>query len=328
MGAVADVANKAAGFISAFSRTLRENENSLSEPFLESWIFSCALNVINECDGWLEVGSAQESVSDTRGTSYTAAKCELLELARAQLDKLGIRAGHLPRAAPFSTSLPDRETKSRPSSTTHEPYAAASDPNNEEHRRLSRLGITNADLLEAIDSAAAFDNLYKQLVMRNIETCRSSGRSRTAMQLQGNLAALYVHRGVISSAQSIYAKLPTAYANQHWDLLEGYMRSLHLETSKTLEETPSEEFIIRALALLKVDLLSSQQAQHNIFSTRMQQTLQGVIQASSSLSSPLRVQDFSPVDLKLTSAIARLDSSRDGSFLDIVVSSRFPEVIE
>ncbi|KEP53205.1 TRAPPC10 domain protein [Rhizoctonia solani 123E] len=328
MGAIADVANKATGFISAFSRTLRENENSLSEPFIESWIYSCALNVVDECDGWMEAGGGQESLSDAKGTSYSAAKCELLELARAQLDKIGIRAGHLPRAAPFSASLPDQETKSQLSSTTYEPYAVVPDPNNEEHRRLSRLGITNANLLEAIDNVSTFDNLYKQLVTRTIETCRSSGRSRTAMQFQGTLAALYLHRGDISSAQSIYAKLPIAYANQHWNLLEGYMRFLHLETSKNPEDTSSEELIIRALALLSVDLVSSQQAQHNIYSTRIQQTLQNVFQASSNLSSPLRVQNFSLVDIKLTSGVARLDNSRDGSFLDVIASSRLPEVIE
>ncbi|KAJ1302850.1 hypothetical protein OPQ81_003152 [Rhizoctonia solani] len=328
MGAIADVANKAAAFISTFSRTLRENENSLSEPFLESWIYSCALNVVDECDAWTEAAGGQESTSNTKGNSYTAAKCELLELARVQLDKVGIRAGHLPRAAPFSTSIPDQETKSRPGSTTYDPHTTVSDSNSEEHRRLSRLGITNADLLEAIDSITAFDNLYKQLVMRIIETCQSSGRSRTALQFQGILAALYLHRSDISSAQSIYAGLPATYAQQHWDLLEGYVRFSHLQTSKTLEDTPSEEFISRALALLKVDLLSSQQAQYNIYSARIRETLQTVLQASSNLSSPLRVQDFSPVDLRLTREVARLDNSHDGSLLDVVASSKFPEAIE
>ncbi|CAE6360024.1 unnamed protein product [Rhizoctonia solani] len=328
MGAIADVANKASGFISTFARTLHLGQNSLSEPFLESWIYSCALNVIDECDTWMESASGQESLTDTRGTSYSAAKCELLELARVQLDKIGIRAGHLPRTAPFSASLPEQETKSRPSSAAYDPYASAPDSNNEEHRRISRLGVTNAHLLEAIDNVAAFDDLYKGLVMRIIETCQSSGRLRTAAQLRGILAALYLHRGDIPSAQSIYAKLPANYANQRWNLLEGYMRFLHLETSKALENTPSEEFADRALALLKVDLLSSQQTQHNAYSTRIQQTLQSALHASSQLGSPLRVQDFSPVDLRLTRDIARLDSSKDGSFLDFITSSKFPEAVE
>ncbi|CAE6477396.1 unnamed protein product [Rhizoctonia solani] len=283
MGAIADAANKAIRFISAFSRTLRENENSLSEPFIESWIYSCALNVVDECDGWMEAAGGQESLSDTKYSSYGAAKYELLELCRAQLDKIGIRAGHLPRAAPFSASLPEEEIKSRPSSTTYEPHEPVPDMNSEEHRRLSRLGITNVHLLEAIDHVTAFDGLYKQLISRAIETCQSLGRSRTAMHFEGIIAAL--HLGDILSAQSIYEKLPVVYSNQHWDLLEGYMRFLHLETSKNHEDTPSQEFIIRSLELLRVDLASSQQAQHNLYSTRIQKNLQDVLQASSSLSS-------------------------------------------
>ncbi|CAE7065963.1 unnamed protein product [Rhizoctonia solani] len=328
MGAIADAANKAIRFISAFSRTLRENENSLSEPFIESWIYSCALNVVDECDGWMEAAGGQESLSDTKYSSYGAAKYELLELCRAQLDKIGIRAGHLPRAAPFSASLPEEEIKSRPSSTTYEPHEPVPDMNSEEHRRLSRLGITNVHLLEAIDHVTAFDGLYKQLISRAIETCQSLGRSRTAMHFEGIIAALHLHRGDILSAQSIYEKLPVVYSNQHWDLLEGYMRFLHLETSKNHEDTPSQEFIIRSLELLRVDLASSQQAQHNLYSTRIQKNLQDVLQASSSLSSPIRVQNFSLMDIRFTSGIARLDNSRDGSFLDVTTSSRSPEAIE
>lgn len=102
MGAVADVASKAVRFIGTFSRTLRENEvglaietevqtitnlskNSLSEPFLESWIYSSALDIVDECDGWLANIGAQESMLDAKGSSYSASKCELLDLARAQV---------------------------------------------------------------------------------------------------------------------------------------------------------------------------------------------------------------------------------------------------
>jgi hypothetical protein len=63
------------------------------------------------------------------------------------------------------------------------------------------------------------------------------------------------------------------------------MRFLHLETSKSLENTSSEEFANRALALLRVDLLSSEQTQHSTYSARIQQTLQSALQASSSLGS-------------------------------------------
>ncbi|KAF8713679.1 Trafficking protein particle complex subunit 10, TRAPPC10, partial [Rhizoctonia solani] len=328
MGAIAHVANKASGFISTFSRTLRENEASFFLKVVVPWSLRKSKSRTLSCDAWMESANGQESPMDTRGISYSAAKCELLELSRVQLDKIGIRAGHLPRTAPFSASLPEQEVKSRPSSATYDPFTSAPESKNEEHYRMSRLGVTNAYLLEAIDNITVFDDLYKNLVMRIIDTCQSSGRVRTAAQLRGILAALYLHRGDIPSAQSIYAKLPANYANQHWNLLEGYMRFLHLETSKSLENTSPEDFASRAIALLKVDLLSSQQTQHSAYSERIQQTLQSALHASSNLGSPLRIQDFSPVDLRLASDIARLDNSKDGSFLDFIASSKFPEAVE
>jgi hypothetical protein len=60
-------------------------QNSLSEPFLESWIYSCALNVVDECDSWLMGINGQELTLDAKNSSYSAAKCELLELARTQV---------------------------------------------------------------------------------------------------------------------------------------------------------------------------------------------------------------------------------------------------
>ncbi|KAG9083484.1 hypothetical protein FRC07_013906, partial [Ceratobasidium sp. 392] len=151
--------------------------NSLNEPFLESWIYSCSLNVVDECDAWIMGASGQESVSDTKDVSYTAAKCELLELARAQLDKIGIRAGHLTRTIPFTTSLPNQPPKSRPTSASFDPHAAIPDPNDEDYKRLSRAGVTNPSLLQAIDDSASFDELYKQLVTRAIDTCVAAGRA-------------------------------------------------------------------------------------------------------------------------------------------------------
>lgn len=327
MGAIADVANKATRFISTFARTLRENENSLSEPFLESWIYSCALNVVDECDGWLAAAGGQESVLDAKG-SYSAAKCELLELAREQLDKIGIRAGHLPRTLPFSTSLPDQPPKSRPGSAAYEPHAAALDPNDEEHRRLSRLGVSNTDILEALDDVTVFDNLYGQVIMRAIDTTQSCGRARTTTRLRGILAALHLHRGRLPDAQTVYADLPPTYAEQHWTVLESYMRTQSLATSKALEENRNEKWIHRALALIKADLSLPPQARPESTVTRIQQTLEDVLQAADGLPSDLLIDEFSPLDVRLTSNVTRLDSSSDGSFMDVVVNNTLPSIVE
>ncbi|QRV95141.1 Trafficking protein particle complex subunit 10, TRAPPC10 [Ceratobasidium sp. AG-Ba] len=327
MGAVADVASKAARFISSFARTLRENENSLSEPFLESWIYSCSLNVVDECDAWILGASGQESISDAKDVSYNAGKHELLELARAQLDKIGIRAGHLPRVAPFTTSLPDQPPKSRPTSASFDPHAAASDLNDADYKRLSRAGVTNATLLQAIDSSEAFDELYKQLLGRAIETCVASGRTRSAARLKGILAALYLHRGAVPDAKLVFSDLPTQYIEQRWPVLESYTRIQDLETSKDGEVHSNEEWIHRAMALLRADLSVPEDLRSKEVTARTQQLFEELLKRADGLSSDVTVNEFSPLVLRLVGDIARLDGTRDGSGLAVSVTNTLPITI-
>ncbi|KAG8722315.1 hypothetical protein FRC08_004153 [Ceratobasidium sp. 394] len=327
MGAIPDVASKAARFISSFARTLRENENSLNEPFLESWIYSCALNVVDECDAWIMGASGQESISDATDVSYSAAKCELLELARAQLDKIGIRAGHLPRTAPFTTSLPDQPPKSRPTSASFDPHAPASDPNDPDYKRLSRAGVTNSSLLEAIDNPASFDELYKHLVTRAIDTCVTSWRTRSAARLKGILAALHLHRGELPDANSVYSDLPSEYIEQHWSILESYTRTQHLETNKSGEEQRGETWIRRALGLLKADLSVPEAARTKSTIDRIERVFEEILKAANDLASDFVIDDFSPLIVRLVSDTARLDGTRDGSTLAVSVTNTLPLTI-
>ncbi|KAG8779998.1 hypothetical protein FRC12_023598 [Ceratobasidium sp. 428] len=326
MGAIADVASKAARFISSFARTLRENENSLNEPFLESWIYSCSLNVVDECDAWMMGASGQESVLDTKDVSYTAAKCELLELARAQLDKIGIRAGHLPQTVPFTTSLPDQPPKSRPTSASYDPHAAI-DPNDEDFKRLSRTGVTNPSLLQAIEGPTEFDKLYKQLVARAIDTCVTSGRTRSAARLKGILAALHLHRDELSDASSIYSDLPSHYIEQHWSVLESYTRTQHLDVDKPSQQRPDEDWVRRALALLKADLLVPEAVRTEATMNRVARLFEEVLKATNDLSSDIVIGDFTPLVARVVSGTARLDGTRDGSALAVSVTNILPLTI-
>ncbi|KAK4046679.1 hypothetical protein OIV83_005882 [Microbotryomycetes sp. JL201] len=112
LGRVEDVARRGGFFISTFARTLRENSNSLGKNFLESWTYSACLNIVDECQKRVD----SQVIDRVTARRFVAAKAELLELARKQLDKIGIDAGHLPATHPFSMSL--NETSSTQASPT------------------------------------------------------------------------------------------------------------------------------------------------------------------------------------------------------------------
>ncbi|CAG8469022.1 1642_t:CDS:10 [Racocetra fulgida] len=123
-----------------------QHQANVGEHFLESWIYSSCMSVVSECEELAPLTSLDESTS----SAFNAAKGELLDLARKQLDKLGIHYGHLPAALPFTTALDEVSLPTSPASPSSE---------SESKKKFS---ITNEELKGAIESedSAAFDLLY------------------------------------------------------------------------------------------------------------------------------------------------------------------------
>ncbi|KAL8287387.1 hypothetical protein RQP46_003839 [Phenoliferia psychrophenolica] len=204
LGRMAEAARRSAFFISQFTRTLRENQDTLGPNFLESWTYSACLNVVDECTR----RAADKVINSAALDSFGAVKGELLDLARKQLDKLGIGAGHLPLAHPFSMSMnefvPDRAAGNKAHSTPESSDGA----------------VTRQDLLEAIAHRDKFDKLYIDLSNRTIQAYQASHRKRSSLKLHAALAALEDHRGRFPSAQKLYAQLPAHYVDHRWVKIE------------------------------------------------------------------------------------------------------------
>ncbi|KAM0751302.1 hypothetical protein T439DRAFT_325449 [Meredithblackwellia eburnea MCA 4105] len=199
LGRIAEVAKRGAFFISQFTRTLRENQATLGPNFLESWTYSACLNIADECTR----RAAHSSVDKLTSDNFNAVRAELLDLARKQLDKIGIVAGHLPLEHPFSMSL-NEITSDRPSNAL---------PSN-------RDAVSRLDLLGAIGNQEQFDKLYIDLTNRAIQAYQSSARKRCSLKLHASLAALEDHRKHYSSAQKLYAPLPAHYVDTRWVKIE------------------------------------------------------------------------------------------------------------
>lgn len=136
---VIEVTARAQLFITSFIPSIRENEEHLPESFVESWVFSACMNVVNECEPLF----AQLVANNTDLiVPYNAVKADLLLTARRQLDKIGIKCKHLPLTDPFSIYI------------NHVENAQSLNPDEPKKH------ITNVKLLEAIESVEAFDKTY------------------------------------------------------------------------------------------------------------------------------------------------------------------------
>ncbi|KAG9041581.1 hypothetical protein FS837_012056 [Tulasnella sp. UAMH 9824] len=318
LGQLAEAAVKAERFITSFARTLRENKRDLSDFFLESWIYSAAIGVVNQCDAWADAASLEPPTM----VSLNAAKAELLDLARSQLDKIGIRKGYLPSVHPFSMSLPSSDLES----------AQAPPPEPGEAR------ISSADLIEALRGRDEFDRLYITTTNRTIQTFNSCSRRRFALKLHASLAALDDARQRHPSAHAVFASLPGHYVAQKWSSLEGFVLLRSMKCYPQLDRPKDKEWVTQAIAFLRAFVshgddqdgqaeessdasFASMFGQEKInFITELVNGLRDAV----SLDDELVVQSHPAFSLKLESESGRLLETEDGSTIDVTVVNSLP----
>ncbi|GAA5838645.1 hypothetical protein JCM11251_003252 [Rhodosporidiobolus azoricus] len=242
LGRVVEVARRGAYFVSTFARTLREHQALLGVNFVESWTYSACLDLVQECQR--RIG---QDLANAGGTAFIAVKAELLDLARKQLDKIGMGVGHLPTTHPFAMSLNE-------SSPTSSATANA--------QTVDRPPVTRRDLTDGVAHQESFDKLYINLTHRAIQAYQSSGRKRFALRLHAYLAALDQHRHQLETAQKLYSQLPAHYSDGRWSLIESYL--LKRCTSLQSRLDMPKDRLLSTLALVQAGMARGSQEGWNL----------------------------------------------------------------
>ncbi|KDQ60741.1 hypothetical protein JAAARDRAFT_172897 [Jaapia argillacea MUCL 33604] len=297
MAKVVQVARKSAAFLNTFGRRLLEVQEKLPPFFLESWTYSSALSVVEECDKW----ASNTQLDEPTLKLHQAGKGELVELARHQLDILGVRLGHLPPRPPFSSVSP-----------TVTPDTATFPKDN----------ISNPELTLALNGAEVFYDLYVRITNRAIDLFKRAGRRKFALRLHGSLAALDVHRGRLSTALQTYKSLPAHYAPHQWSSLLSFMLSQAIDIHSHLANPTDREWITILLAFLQtyVDGLGSDML---IPEDDKDAYVSGLVlslkTAAETLDADFPHDDHHAISLILSSHDAALAETKDGSYLEIDV---------
>ncbi|KAA1469549.1 hypothetical protein DENSPDRAFT_857972 [Dentipellis sp. KUC8613] len=307
LGKIADICRKANAFLISFGRRLREAEAILPRYFIESWTYSSALSTVDQADTW-----AKSHELDTASqNAFNASKAELLELARSQLDIVGVKNGHLPRRPPFSMALP----------------AIPPRPQEAESPKSTIQTITKAELLSSLDDREAFFELYVALTNRAIDTYAKAGRRKFALKLHGSLAALDVHRGRLSTALQTFSSLPAHYGPHKWTSLESYMLCQAIETYARGDMSKDQQWANIALSFLKSfvgdlgkDLLM-QEEDKTAYVTRIVDALKTVLDT---LETDIIRTDHPALSIRIPERNARLADTQDGSYLDVSLRNRLP----
>ncbi|KAI6045646.1 trafficking protein particle complex subunit 10 [Pisolithus marmoratus] len=301
-----EICRKAMFFLSTFGKRLREVERALPEYFVESWIFSSALSVVDQCNSWASSWPELEGVALAR---YNANKGELLELAKSQLDILGVKVGHLPSTPPFSMAIQTIST------TPRSPL-----PERNPSQRISKY-----EIMLAVGDSEAFYDLYCAISNRAIDMYVKAGRRKFALKLHGCLAALDDHRGRLSNALAIFSSLPAHYAPHTWTSLESFMLSRAIDTHVLLQKPRDREWIHLLLAFLKSyvnesssELLISHNTDHYV--TKLATALR---EASEQLDSDLPHLDHPIMALEISKDV-RCSQDEDMMYLTALIHNHLP----
>ncbi|KAH9180489.1 trafficking protein particle complex subunit 10 [Lactarius sanguifluus] len=306
MGKVADVCKKVAMFLVSFGRHLREVSVILPPYFIESWTYSSALSALEQADTW----AGNIKLEGIALNQFNACKAELFELARNQLDVLGIGSGFLPSKPPFSMSLPSV------------PVAP------QEARRESRI-ISNSELLKCLGDRTAYYDLYIKLTNRAIEAYVKAGRRKFALRLHGSLAALDVHRDRLKSALQTYSSLPAHYSPHRWTSLESYVLSQAVDIYALSGIDKDKQWVTIALSYLKSysggggsegeSLIPH--ADSTTYITNLVGSLKAVVDK---LSEPFTYSEHPALTIRLLGETAEPPEDEDGSFLHVSVLNSLP----
>ncbi|KAI0665103.1 trafficking protein particle complex subunit 10 [Cubamyces menziesii] len=306
LGDLEEICQKTVTFLTTMARTLRDVEDTLPPLFIESWQYSSALSVVDQCDEWarsIEMGKPAL-------TAFNAAKGELVELARQQLDVLGIAAGHLPIRPPFSLSLPSNYNTAKESQV-----------------KDASQSLSNAELASALLNKEAFYELYVSVTNRAIELYANAGRRKFALKLHGSLAALDVHRDRLSSALQTYTSLPAHYSPHGWTSLEAFMLNRALDIHASAEKPRDREWIHILLHFLRAyvddmgrDLLMNKEDSE----AYVAHLVQALNDAARELDSDTPSPDHTALSVMIATHDAQLAETRDGSLLRVVVHNKLP----
>ncbi|EIM89936.1 uncharacterized protein STEHIDRAFT_92528 [Stereum hirsutum FP-91666 SS1] len=306
MGRVDEVCRKTHTFLVTFSRRLRDIQSSLPHFFLESWIYSSALSTVEQCDVWAK----ELTLDGATLVAFNASKADLLELARSQLDVVGVKVGHLPSKPPFSLAL----------------ITCTSPPTNG-HSKHSSGTISNQDVVRAMADADTFYDLYIGLTNRAIELYAKGNRRKFALKLHGSLAALDLHRKRLSPAFQTFSSLPAHYLPHQWTSLESYMLVQAIDTHRLLGTAKDRQWVDLALSFLGsyVDELGEDLLMQETDKTAYVGGLvKSLGEAVGLLDTDMIHHDFPAISLRIATPNARLAESKDGSFLDVTVRNRLP----
>lgn len=345
IGRISQVMSETPFFLQSVAKTLQGE--TLPAHFIESWTFSSAIDVVEQCQAWLiergdirapgmneeesrqgNLRAVTERIADSQlSASFHAAKAELLDLARRQLDRIGISVGHLPNAAPFSLSLPQQDEKSDNPKNKRSSHSNGTS--------ISTDKITRQEIVDALASKEVFDLRYTTLTERALAGWVSSGRKRNVLRLRSTLASIHFFRSRYKDALDGFVSLTEPYADGKWKQIETIQLARILECYDRLNKGFDKAWTSIVIAILRMQhQWTTNESEKQIDpSTKWldESYLYKTLQSKTSTNEEeIPISKFDPFHIKVQGDAKRAEGNPkgDGLIIEVVIESKAKQPVD
>ncbi|WVQ93773.1 hypothetical protein IAU59_000851 [Kwoniella sp. CBS 9459] len=254
LGRITEVAKRGQWFVASLTRRLREAEASLAEHFIESWTYTACMDIVTKCDQWSQIDRPNGDYSGL--VAYESARSELLDIARIQVERIGVSAGHLPPIYPFNPA-------SSPYPSTAQELLFESSSNglsddeelahSPQHCQDERPVLSNEQIIEAQRDQGNCRALYLGLTRKTVKAYEACGKVNSVIRLKADLAALALYTKDWASAYDLSRLLARDCAELlTWDPISKFALEGALQAHRELNKEKDEDWDHLALAYLRV----------------------------------------------------------------------------
>ncbi|RXK36754.1 hypothetical protein M231_05989 [Tremella mesenterica] len=311
LGRITEIAKRGQWFVASLTRRLRESEGDLAEYFIESWTYTACMDIVHRCDEWSRIDRPNGDYSGL--IAYESARSELLDIARVQVERIAVSAGHLPDIYPFSPTQPlvtAQEDVLFESSDAGISDSAQAD----DHPRPV---LSNQPFIEALADETKCRNLYLTLTKKAIMAYEACGKVNSVIRLKADLAALALHTSEWTAAYDLCRDLAMNCAELLiWEKVARYSLDGALRAHRELKRDKDEEWVNLALAYLRV--CAGANLTDDV--SELGEVLQGLTEVSDERDIPTQ-KIFS---VHLLAQQAKAEKGGDVSFLEVEVISMLP----
>ncbi|WWC85913.1 uncharacterized protein L201_000783 [Kwoniella dendrophila CBS 6074] len=264
LGRITEVAKRGQWFVASLTRRLREAESSLAEHFIESWTYTACMDIVSKCDQWSRIDRPNGDYSGL--VAYESARSELLDIARIQVERIGVSSGHLPPIYPFNPASSPYPTLAEEEDVLFESSSnGLSDDEELQHTSLKakqrdlndeKPELSNEQLVDAQKDKANCRALYLGLTKKTIKAYESCGKINSVIRLKADLAALALYTQNWIEAYDLSRILAKDCAELlTWDPISKFALEGALQAHRELGKEKDEDWENLALAYLRLSAI-------------------------------------------------------------------------